>query len=351
MKLQYLLTIMSKHILVIEDEPVLRENISELLMMAGYIVVQADGAENGMKIINQQFPDLIICDIMLTGTNGFSLLHLLKKHPETSLIPFIFMTAKSGRDIMRKGMELGADDFLFKPFENIQLLKAVEMRLLKLQQNEHNLLAVHDTKTLTTVVRRMLENSSEISRSKNEVLYRPDQIPTGVYYMEKGSIKTYLINRKGKIYTTGIAGVGQFVGYRAIIENRGYDQFAEAMTDCVLKKISLDKFKKEINDPATASVFLNILSNGLTKKNHELLEMAYESVSYRLAVRLLEIFHAHQNEPFEISRVALAEIIGTSTETLVRSIRNFSDQKLIELSGKKIFIPDPQRLKRIIRNY
>src|SRR5580765_6704025 len=121
----------SKKILVIEDNPEVRENIGEILELSNYQVICAENGKQGVEIALQQIPDLIICDIMMPELDGYGVLHLLSKHIETYGIPFIFLTAKSEKSDLRKGMELGADDYITKPFDGIELLKAIEIRLQK----------------------------------------------------------------------------------------------------------------------------------------------------------------------------------------------------------------------------
>ena len=120
-----------KKILLIEDNQEIRENIAEILALANYDVLEAEHGKAGIELAKIENPDLIICDIMMPQLDGYGVLHLLSKNPATSGIPFIFLTAKSEKQDFRKGMNLGADDYLIKPFDDLELLDAVEMRLKK----------------------------------------------------------------------------------------------------------------------------------------------------------------------------------------------------------------------------
>ncbi len=118
-------------ILVIEDEPTIRENIKEILQIAKFQpIVAADGNE-GIKLAIANLPDLIICDIMMPELDGYQVLEMIKEEKKTQNIPFIFLTAKSERNDFRYGMNLGADDYLTKPFNLEQLLTAINTRLKK----------------------------------------------------------------------------------------------------------------------------------------------------------------------------------------------------------------------------
>lgn len=124
---------MSKKILVIEDEPAVLANIQTILREEGFSVVLAHGGKEGVSLAQTQKPDLIICDIMMPGFSGYDVLETLSENPVTKIIPFIFLTARVEREDMRKGMELGADDYLTKPFSMNTLLKAVESRLQRFE--------------------------------------------------------------------------------------------------------------------------------------------------------------------------------------------------------------------------
>ncbi|MCA6407955.1 MAG: response regulator, partial [Cytophagales bacterium] len=124
---------MSK-ILIIEDNLEVRENTAEILELAQYKVITAENGKTGVELAIKGKPDLIICDIMMPVLDGYGVLHMLSKNPETAAIPFIFLTAKSEKSDYRKGMELGADDYITKPFDDTQLLNAIEIRLKKSAQ-------------------------------------------------------------------------------------------------------------------------------------------------------------------------------------------------------------------------
>src|SRR5450631_1817216 len=122
---------MASTILVIDDNKDIRENTAEILELAGYTTMVAENGKKGVEIATSEKPSIIVCDIMMPELDGYGVLHLLRKNPETEHIPFIFLTAKTERTDFRKGMEMGADDYITKPFEDIELLNAVEIRIKK----------------------------------------------------------------------------------------------------------------------------------------------------------------------------------------------------------------------------
>jgi two-component system, sensor histidine kinase and response regulator len=121
-------------ILVIEDETPIRQNIVEMLELEGFVVAGADNGRDGLRLAFHFRPDLIICDVTMPELDGYEVLMDLRRHRSTVSIPFIFLTARTGRDHMRHAMELGADDYLTKPFTFEELRAAIQIRL-----NQHGM--------------------------------------------------------------------------------------------------------------------------------------------------------------------------------------------------------------------
>ena len=118
-------------ILLIEDEELVRENVLELLDAEGFETCCADNGRVGINIAQQENPDLILCDVMMPELDGYGVLEQVRQNPQTVTIPFIFLTAKAAKGDFRAGMELGADDYLTKPFTRAELLGAVGSQLRK----------------------------------------------------------------------------------------------------------------------------------------------------------------------------------------------------------------------------
>ena len=116
-------------ILVIEDNQDVRENLIEILELSNFTVLAAEDGLKGVEIAQTQIPDLILCDVMMPKLDGFGVLNILGKRPDTSGIPFVFLTAKAERSDFRRGMNLGADDYVTKPFYKDELLSVIETRL------------------------------------------------------------------------------------------------------------------------------------------------------------------------------------------------------------------------------
>ena len=120
-----------KKIVLIEDDVMLGQNLTEMLTQEGFEVKFAHTAQEGIELIRKILPDRIISDILLPEFDGFELKKVLNKDPLTSLIPFIFLTAKASKSEIRQGMDLGADDYLTKPLAKEDLLNSINSRLYK----------------------------------------------------------------------------------------------------------------------------------------------------------------------------------------------------------------------------
>ncbi len=125
-----------KKILVIEDEPQTRENLATILEMEGFDPLTASDGREGLELARRHRPDLILCDVMMPGLDGYGVLEALRADAETTSIPFIFLTAKGDRKDLRTGMDLGADDYLCKPATSAELLSSIEARLERHKEKE-----------------------------------------------------------------------------------------------------------------------------------------------------------------------------------------------------------------------
>ena len=123
-----------KKILVIEDEPEMRRNITTLLRYYDYEPIAAENGRVALELARREKPDLILCDVMMPELDGYGVLQALQSDASLARIPFVFLTAKGEKDDLRSGMNLGADDYLTKPVVNADLVRAIESRLRRSEQ-------------------------------------------------------------------------------------------------------------------------------------------------------------------------------------------------------------------------
>ncbi len=351
---------MKKKILLIEDNEDVRENTAEILELAEYKVSTAPDGKEGVELARKEFPDLIICDIMMPGLDGYGVLHLISKDPVLSTVPFIFLTAKAERSDMRKGMELGADDYITKPFDKTELLNAVESRLKKadLLKKEYD----KDLEGLgnfisdvagTGALKRFLEGKKINHYRKKESIYLEGNYPNGLYYINKGKVKIFKTHEYGKELITDLLKEGDFFGYTTLLEENPYNESAETMEDAEITFIPKEEFQQMVfGNVSVTKNFLKILTKGVLDKQERLLDLAYSSVRKRTAEALILLrdkYQAKEVEQFSIAiaRDDLANIVGTATESLIRTLSDFKEEKLIEIKDGKIKILDEKKLRNL----
>lgn len=350
-----------KKILLIEDNKAVRENITEILELDNYEVLAAPNGKVGVDLATKDLPDLIICDIMMPELDGYGVLHMLSKNTRTSAIPFIFLTAKAERADFRKGMEMGADDFITKPFDDIELLNAVQTRLRKsdllkaeFAANKEGVNDFFKQVKETGLVDLTTGDRETQSFKKKQMVYTQGQRPACLYFVVKGKVKTFKMNDDGKELITGIYTEGDFVGYTTLIEETMYLDNAEAMEDLELMLIPKTDFASLINsDGYVAKKFIKLLSKNLLDKEEQLINLAYSSLRKRVANGLLLVYDKFKKTPadkprLEMSREDLAQVVGTATESLIRTLSDFKSEKLIDIKEGKIFILDEVKLKNLL---
>jgi DNA-binding NtrC family response regulator len=130
-------------VLVIEDDLLVRSNVLDLLEAEGYSGLGAENGERGVELAVQHLPDLVICDVSMPGIDGYEVYELLSAQPATAVIPFIFLSARADRANVRRGMALGADDYVTKPFTRVELLDSIRTRLRRRRATETTHAARH----------------------------------------------------------------------------------------------------------------------------------------------------------------------------------------------------------------
>jgi len=349
-------------VLIIDDHGDIRENIAEMLSLSGYKTVTAENGKKGVEAAMKEKPDLVICDIMMPELDGYGVLHMLRKNEATALIPFIFLSAKTERSDMRKGMEMGADDYIMKPFDDMELLNAVETRLKKYDilhekyaPGEEGATALIKNLNGSGLLDINLTNYDTVRVSKKQTVYTEGKRPRFLYYLTQGKIKTYRIHEDGKEYITNLYAIGDFMGYLPLLENELYDETAEVLEDAELLMIPKDDFLNVLyKDITIAATFVKLIARNVKEKEERLMQLAYGSLRKRVAKALLDIYTkfnkdgANVNRQLNISREDIAQYVGTATESLIRTLSDFKGEKLIETVEGKIRILNLEKLQHLL---
>jgi CRP-like cAMP-binding protein/ActR/RegA family two-component response regulator len=349
---------MKKKILLIEDNSDVRENTGEILELAGYLVVSAPDGKAGVDLAQKEKPDLVVCDIMMPELDGYGVLHILNKNVETAGIPFIFLTAKTEKTDIRKGMNLGADDYLTKPFDDTDLLNAIEARLRKasmqqqLYENSPEGLDdfISDAKKVLNLKDLCKDKKVKALKKKTE-LFADGDTPLNIYFVKSGSIKVYQAHPDGKELITNMYNANDFFGFEPILEGSNYHEYAVAMQDSEVISIPKSDFLTLLQShPDVSRGFIALLCKKVKEKEKQLVNLAYNSVRQRTAEALLKVSELKDKQDnIQISREDLSKMVGTAPESVIRVLSDFKDEQLIEIDAGKIKIVQPARLEKVVR--
>jgi DNA-binding response OmpR family regulator len=343
-------------IILVEDNNEIRDNTCEILEMANYQVATASNGKEGYELAVKEEPDLIVCDIMMPVLDGYGLLHLINKNEQLKNTPFIFLTAKTERSDFRKGMEMGADDYITKPFTDIELLNAIESRLQKAKAQTARAAASKGLDDFFEEIKNedaleKLTDSKIINHyKKKQRVYSEGNHPHSLYYLSSGKIRTYKINELGKELTTSLYNAGDFFGYNALLENSVYKETAETLEEAEINVISREDFEILINNnKKVAQKFIKLLAHDVSEKEEQLLSLAYNSLRKRVADAILNLSRKFKKKDasdfiIHISREDLAHIAGTTTESLIRTLSDFKNEKLIEAEAGYVKVLNEKKL-------
>jgi len=350
-----------KKILLIEDNDDVRDNTAEILELSNYKVFVAENGKIGVEKALKDPPDLIICDIMMPVLDGYGVLHAVHRNEAIKNTPFIFLTAKAERNDFRRGMEMGADDYITKPFTGTELLNAVDSRLKKMDLLKKDLspglegLNELMKSTFNDEVLLSFTEGRQVNKfKKKQIIYLEGNHPNRLYFVVKGKIKIFKTNENGKELITDIYCTGDFLGHIALLEGTVYRDSAEAIEESELAIIPKEDFDELINNsPAVARKFIQLLAKNVSDKENQLLGLAYNSLRKKVADAILTLLNKYKGKKDEelmidISRENLATIAGTATESLIRTLSDFRNEKLIDIKNGSISILNFKKLSTLI---
>jgi len=349
-----------KKILVIEDQKDILENTAEILELSNYKVFSAANGRIGIEQAIAVHPDLILCDIMMPELDGYGVLHMVQKNPDLQHTPFIFLTAKTDLSDMRKGMSLGADDYITKPFDATELLNAIEGRLKKTDLFRKSILeGLQGVDELITIAggEKALEHfvsGRQLDRyKKKQRIFSEGNHPVRLYYVEKGMVKIYKTNSDGKELIVKIIGEGEFFGYTELLLNTVYEVNAEALENCEIAAMPKSEFDELMNsNHEVVRKFVKLLARDVSEKEKQLLHITYNSLRKKVAEALLAVqksYHTTSGKvTISLSRENLAAIAGTATESLIRTLTDFRAEKIIDIREGNISILNISRLENMV---
>lgn len=349
-----------KKVLIIEDDAVLRENTAEILELSNYCVITSSNGKHGVEMAKREQPDIIICDILMPEFDGYQVLEILSKDKKTKHIPFIYLSAKAERQDVRIGMNLGADDYITKPFSEEDLISAIESRLAKvailkdaIDNHEKSSIegAEEVIKTLNDLKNFFDDNGEIFNYAENETIYKEGEHANYIYLINKGVVKCYNLDYQGKELITALYKENDLFGYTSFNNNLPYKETATAIKDTVLIAISKKNLRTLLrNNYQVTFELIQLLTKDISVVKEQLLQMAYSSVNKKTAMTLIkfaEKMNRKPQDPIKISRSDLASVAGIATETLIRTMTTFKKQGLIEIEGRNIKILDLKKLKEI----
>ncbi len=347
-----------KTILLIEDDLALRENTAELLELSDYNVHTAPNGKIGVQMAKEKVPDIVVCDIMMPEMDGYGVLEELSADMTTKHIPFIFLSAKTEHKEIRKGMDLGADDYLTKPFEEDDLISAIESRLAKAEILQRMMsdatsgkLGQNQMYTLNELKNFFDDNGEILEYGKGDPIYQEGEHSNKIYLILKGVVKCHKMDEDGKQLITSLHPADDFLGFTSFMDNIPYLESATAVEPTQLAAISKTSLKNILEKNHTVSLELvELLSGNITAFKDQLLQMAYSSVRKKTAQTLLqfaEILNRKIEDPIKISRNDLANVAGIAPESLIRTLSGFKKEGLIDIEGRNIRILQLKQLQYV----
>lgn len=337
-----------KKILIIEDNTELRENTAEILELAGFDVVTAQHGKEGVRLASTENPDIIVCDIMMPELDGYGVKQMLSQNEHLKHIPFIFLTAKADKSDFRKGMGLGADDYLTKPFDESDLLNSIKIRLEK-SENMGSKISLSGF-NYATLITKAIEDKKTFNYQKKDILFREFDKAYHVYYIKKGKAKSYKINDDGKEFIFEIFSKGDIIGMWDVLKGEEYFLSVSALEDLEAVRISKDEIQKLLENNYDAAInLIQMMSKDIQDKEERIVQLAYDTVRMRVASALINLYDLFTDEKgrssFKIAREDLAAMVGTSTESVIRTLSDFKKEELINITNNEISIKNIQALR------
>lgn len=344
---------MSHHILIIEDEEFLRLNLAEILEIKGFTTSQAENGVAGIKLAKEMNPDLVLCDIMMPDMDGYATIKHFNEDPKLLGIPFMFLTAKAQKEDFDKGMGLGADDYITKPYQTKELISRIETRLRKVKKinsigpNPEGLKTLYNEAKGIEGLNKLSDGGVIKNYHAQDEIYSIEKFPRYLYFVVKGIVKDVQMTDDGKELIINMYKEGDFFGYLPLLRNAVYDKTAIAMEDCEISLISKDDFNLLLRtNRDLSSKFISMLAKQTTSLESHMVTMVYGSVSKKLAEALLQLNNLSEDDNIYMTRTELANMVGSTRESVTRALTTFKKEGIVDLTNG-IKILDEESLRNI----
>jgi CRP-like cAMP-binding protein len=330
-----------KKILLIETDEQNKTQTEEILKLANYQVHCANNGRSGLEIANKEHPEIILSPINMPGLDGFGLLRLLQKQEWFSQSAFFFLSDNFCKDHLRNAMDNGADDILFKPYDGLDLLTAIESRINKIQHLTASNHLDQKTKIELLSERELLEsftnNRNIVRLNKRQTLLKEGERPTKLYFVLEGKLRAFRTHPDGKELAIELFGPGDFIGFAEIIKESNYLDTIETIDSAKIAIIPKTEFETLIHEHQIIyERFTKIMITRALEIEKRLVWVAYNSLRQKVAAALLYLKAKYGDQslgPFciNLNRSVFASIAGTAKESSIRILSEFKSERLIDI--------------------
>lgn len=344
---------MTGAILLIEDQQSVRENIAELLELAGHRVLQAENGIEGIRLAKAHLPDLVLCDIMMPELDGYGVAEVLGRQPETSGIPLIFLTAKADAADFRRGLAKGAVDYISKPFQSHELLETIEMRL----KREHPTRRAEAGRAAwdNWVLGLQSDHPATLQGTplhvlkmdKGSNLYAEGDSSRFIWFIKSGFIKQERMDSKGKKLCLRTLGPGSFSGWTGEFEHGIHTEDAACITPTEVIRIAQSDVHEAFIERPELALELHRRAHEMAKEfESAALSLAYGSARENTARALLRFaVPSSDGLVIRLSREDLANSVGMASESIIRTLASFKQDGLTDTIGRTVVLLNPDGLE------
>lgn len=340
-------------ILVIEDNAGMRENIQEILELSQYEVQSAADGLEGIQMARQFKPDLVLCDIMMPNLDGFGVLKIMQQDSTLQTIPLIFLTAKAEKEDFRKGMNLGAEDYLVKPFEDVDLLEVIEKKLQKYRE----LARTRTSKTLAGLIEfnqldqyssvvNLINQSPSREFGKKSKLWTQNEKVNSIHYVESGLLKEGIDTVGAKEFIFEFYTGPGFAGVNHLFQSV-FHSHCEVIEPAHVKSISRKQLEEIIIQENLWTSFQHYFSQLCQDHLSRLAINSFGNVREKVAFHLQLLRDKLNSNCIQLGREDLASYCGIAKETLIRNLTKLKEDKVIEIDTHGIHILNAQKLNAL----